>query len=115
VGGKLSPRALTTQLEKPGSMIDNLSRAEQLGWITDTESWVAIRELRNRLVHEYVTDPGQFAADIHTAGGFVPMFRNTYESLLQIAQDRLGVAEHQLQYYLQPSTNSGRLPGADRN
>jgi hypothetical protein len=36
VGGKLIPRALTTQLEKPGSMVDNLSRAWQLGWITDT-------------------------------------------------------------------------------
>ena len=42
VGGKLIPRALTTLLEKPGSVIDNLSRAEQLRWITDTEAWVTV-------------------------------------------------------------------------
>ena len=67
---------------------------------------VTVRELRNRLLHEYVTDPAQFAADICAAGGFVPMFRKTYESLLQLAQDRLGVAEHQLQNCLQPNTSA---------
>jgi hypothetical protein len=112
VGGKLIPRALTTLLEKPGAMIDNLSRAEQLGWVTDTEGWITVRELRNRLVHEYVTDPGQFAADIRAAGEFVPMFRKTYESLLELAQDRLGVAEHQLQDYLQPNTSSSERSAA---
>jgi len=106
VGGKLIPRALTTLLEKPGSVIDNLSRAEQLGWVADTEVWVTVRELRNRLVDEYVTDLAQFAVDIRAAGAFVPMLHKTYESLRQLAQDRFGVAEDQLQDYLKPNTDS---------
>jgi hypothetical protein len=87
-------------LEKPGSMLDNLSRAEQLGWIADPEAWGVARELRNRLVHEYVTNPAQFAADILTAGGFVPMFRNTYQNLLHLARDKLGIVADELRDYL---------------
>ena len=79
---------------------DNLSRAEQLGWIADTDAWIVARELRNRLVHEYVTNPAQFAADILTAGDFVPMFRNTYENLLRLAQDQFGIVEAQLRDFL---------------
>jgi hypothetical protein len=100
VGSKLIPRALTMLLEQPGSMLNNLSRAEQLGWIAGTEAWVIARELRNRLVHEYITNPQQFAADICTAGGFVPMFRNTYDNLLRLAQVQFGIVEDQLQDYL---------------
>lgn len=107
VGDKLIPRALISLLERPGSMIDNLSRAERLGWIEDTEAWVAARELRNHLVHEYMTNANQFADDIRAAGGFVVMFRRSYARLLELAQERFGVAEHQLQAYLVPSADSG--------
>ena len=51
-------------------------------------------------MHEYLADAAQFAADIRAAGGPLSMVQNTYQSLLQLAQGRHGVAEHQLQDYL---------------
>lgn len=105
LGDKLIPRALLVLLERPGSMIDNLSRAEQFGWIDNVEDWVAARELRNRLIHEYVTDPEQFAFDIRATGGFVGMFRRVYTRLVQLAQERFGVSEENFQAYLLPKAD----------
>lgn len=42
--------------EKPGAAIDNLDRAERLGWIESAEAWLEIRKLRNQMVHEYIED-----------------------------------------------------------
>lgn len=102
VGDKLIPRLLTALLERPGSQIDNLNRAERLGWIGSTAGWITARELRNRLIQEYRTDAAAFAADIRTAGSFVPMFRDTYTRLLRVAEDRFGVQERDLGDYLDP-------------
>lgn len=102
VGDKLLPRALMALLEKPGPLIDNLSRAERFGWITDAEAWITGRELRNRLIHEYRTDAEQLATDIHAAGRLVPMFRQSYAAFLALAEERFGVWEQQLKTYLPP-------------
>jgi uncharacterized protein YutE (UPF0331/DUF86 family) len=52
------------QAESPGSLIETLHRAEQLGVIDSAASWLEARKLRNRLIHEYMTDPAEFAADM---------------------------------------------------
>lgn len=54
LGDKLLPAILRLGLEKTGAQLDNLLRAEKLGWIESTQAWVELRELRNRLVHEYM-------------------------------------------------------------
>ena len=54
VGGKLLRAMLNASLEKTGSQLDNLLRAEKLGWIELTQTWIELRDLRNRLVHEYM-------------------------------------------------------------
>ncbi|MEI6067685.1 MAG: hypothetical protein WCP96_10115 [Methylococcaceae bacterium] len=54
LGDKLLPAILRASLEKTGAQLDNLLRAEKLGWIESTQSWIELRELRNRLVHEYI-------------------------------------------------------------
>jgi len=54
VGDTLLPTLLGASLEKVGTQFDNLSRAERFGWIASSEEWIALRELRNRLVHEYI-------------------------------------------------------------
>lgn len=54
LGDKLLPALLNASLEQTGSQLDNLLRAEKLGWIDSTERWIEIRSLRNRLVHEYM-------------------------------------------------------------
>ena len=37
-------------------MLDNLNRAERLGWIRSASDWAELRLLRNRMVHEYVRE-----------------------------------------------------------
>ena len=36
--------------------MDRLNRAEKRGWIDNVETWREIRELRNRISHEYAED-----------------------------------------------------------
>lgn len=57
LGDKLLPALLRVSLEKTGSQLDNLLRAEQMDWIISAESWIEIRMLRNKLVHEYMDSP----------------------------------------------------------
>ena len=54
LGDKLLPALLRAGLEKTGAQLDNLLRAEKLGWMESTQTWIELRELRNRLVHEYM-------------------------------------------------------------
>ena len=67
MGDKLLARALAVVLEIPGSMLDDLNRAERLGLIADITQWVAASELRNRLIHEYMTEAQRFAEDLKAA------------------------------------------------
>lgn len=55
LGDKLLPSLLRASQERIGTQLDNLLRAEKLGWIDSAEGWIALRTLRNRLVHEYVS------------------------------------------------------------
>jgi hypothetical protein len=57
LGDKLLPALLRASLEKTGTQLDNLLRAEKLGWIESAQTWVELRELRNRLIHEYMGSP----------------------------------------------------------
>ena len=56
LGDKFLPQLLSAMAEKPGAAIDNLDRAERLGWIESAEAWLEIRRLRNQMVHEYIED-----------------------------------------------------------
>ena len=42
-------------MEPVGSQLDNLFRAEKLGWIDSADQWIELRGLRNSLIHEYMT------------------------------------------------------------
>lgn len=56
LGDKFLPQLLLAMAEKPGAAIDNLDRAERLGWIESAEIWLEVRKLRNQMVHEYIED-----------------------------------------------------------
>ena len=56
VGDKLLPELLRCLGEDVGAVVDNLDRAEQLGMLASADQWLALRKLRNRMVHEYVRD-----------------------------------------------------------
>ena len=57
IGDKLLPAILKLNLESVGSQLDNLFRAEKLGWIDSADDWIELLGLRNSLVHEYMRSP----------------------------------------------------------
>lgn len=81
VGDKLLPALLQVSLEKTGSQLDNLLRAEKMGWLFSAESWIEIRVLRNKLVHEYMDSPASLLQALTTA-------LKSYETLIQ-TQEKL--------------------------
>ena len=56
IGDKLLPQLLSFLGERPGAAIDNIDRAERLGWIKSSDIWMETRKLRNQMVHEYIDD-----------------------------------------------------------
>jgi len=72
VGDKLLPALLISMAEKPGAAIDNLDRAEKLGFIESAEAWMEMRRLRNQMVHEYIEDLVILASALRAGHTFVP-------------------------------------------
>jgi hypothetical protein len=72
VGDKLLPALLISMAEKPGAAIDNLDRAEKLGFIESADTWMEMRRLRNQMVHEYIEDPAILASALRSGHAFVP-------------------------------------------
>ncbi|MBS4098182.1 MAG: hypothetical protein KGZ83_15245 [Sulfuricella sp.] len=86
LGDKLLPVLLTALGEKPGAVMDNLDRAERLDFLTSAEDWLAMRNLRNQMVHEYVEDPELLAGALTSGHALVPV-------LLAVAAAMLGEIE----------------------
>jgi hypothetical protein len=83
--------ALLDELAEPlGSAIDNLNRAERLGFFASAEQWIKARRLRNRMVHEYVRDSAELAAALNAGHTFVPLLLNAADSLGREVQQRFG-------------------------
>ena len=83
---KLLPEILSWLGEAVGPAIDNLSRAERLGWISDGQAWLDARQLRNRMIHEYVRDPEVLAAALsagHAAAGLLVASADTLASVVE--------------------------------
>jgi len=57
LGDKLLPHLLAFVGERTATAVDNLDRAERLGWIKSSDSWLETRKLRNKMVHEYIEAP----------------------------------------------------------
>ena len=92
VADKLLPRWLVALEERLGSQIETLNRAEQLGVLESTEEWLEARQLRNRLIHEYMTNPRGFADDLNLANHYTTMLLATYGRMRSDIAIRLGVA-----------------------
>lgn len=72
LGDKLLPLYLDALGERIGPAIDNLDRAEKLGVIPSSDDWLAMRKLRNQMVHEYIEDPATLADALQGGHEFVP-------------------------------------------
>jgi uncharacterized protein with HEPN domain len=87
---KLLPLYLRSLGELPGPAIDNLRRAERLGLIEDAESWVEMRLLRNRLVHEYIEDYGLLAQQLALAHAQAKALHEAYGRLRAAWETKTG-------------------------
>ncbi len=79
IGDKLIPQLLNALGERKMTVADNLDKAERLGWIDSADEWLAIRQLRNKMIHEYIEDREILVSAINTAESFVP-------SLIQVVK-----------------------------
>ena len=82
VGDKLLPLLLTALGEKSSAAIDNLDRAERLGLLESADEWMAMRNLRNQMVHEYVEDPVVLSSALQTGHAFVPALIATANKMI---------------------------------
>lgn len=96
IGDKLLPRWLMALAEKPGSQIEVLNKAERLGVVSSTEKWLEARKLLNRLVLEYIEDPGVFVKDLKLSLDYVILLFETYNSVRQYALERMQIPEPDL-------------------
>lgn len=88
VGDKLLPVLLDALGEKPTSVIDNLDRAELLGWLTSADEWMTIRNLRDQMIHEYVEDVSVLASALQTGHTFVPTLIATTDKMIAEIEKR---------------------------
>jgi hypothetical protein len=86
LGDKLLPAMLRGSLEKTGSKLDNLLRAEKLGWIESAQTWIEMRELRNRLIHEYIETPSDLLSALKQALQFVNILIETQSRMANYAK-----------------------------
>jgi hypothetical protein len=96
IADKLLPRWLRALAERPGSQIEVLNRAEQLGVLADVSQWLEARQLRNTLIHEYMEDSATFAENIQLAERYSHLLLETYHRLRNDAATRLNIAPHEL-------------------
>lgn len=90
LGDKLLPALLKALGERPRAAIDNLDRAERLGWVESADGWMTMRKLRNQMVHEYVDDLSVLSNALQTAHGFVPTLLAVAKQLTNEAERRGG-------------------------
>jgi len=92
LGDKLLPALLRSLAEKPGSVLDNLHRAEKLGLLASVVEWLDARNLRNKLIHEYMIDADDFALALNRAHAAVQLLVTTYNAINLFARSRIAAS-----------------------
>ncbi|CCE24373.1 hypothetical protein [Methylomicrobium alcaliphilum] len=82
------PLVLVIEEETLGTALDNLGRAERLGWLPSVADWSEARGLRNRMVHEYMTDPEEFRLALARGRDLVPMLLETATNTLSFLKSK---------------------------
>jgi hypothetical protein len=81
LGDKLLPQLLEAMAEPVGAVIENLDRAEKLGWLSSADTWLEIRKLRNQMVHEYIEDLAILSSALQAGHAYVPVLIDTAKRL----------------------------------
>lgn len=93
IGDKLIPALLHVLGEQRGAVIDNLDRAERLGWLASADEWLSARKLRNQMIHEYIEDPAILASALQAGHERVPMLVTASTALLMEIEKRGWLAD----------------------
>jgi hypothetical protein len=93
LGDKLLPVLLAAVGEDRRTLVDRLDQAERLGWIESSDEWMAIRKLRNQMVHEYIEDSEVLAGALQSGHQHVVMLLQTAERMLSEIKDRGWLAQ----------------------
>lgn len=88
IGDKLLPVFLIALGETPAAAIDNLDKAERLGLIASADEWMALRKLRNQMVHEYIEDLTLLASALQSGHEGVSMLENAANKLMAEVERR---------------------------
>jgi len=86
---KFLPALLDAMAEPRGAVVENLDRAEKLGWLDSTDRWLEMRKLRNQMVHEYIEDLTILSSALRAGHAFVPVLTDTAARFVQRAQLRI--------------------------
>lgn len=89
VTDKLLPALLQAMAEPRGAALENLDRAEKLGWLDSADQWLEMRKLRNQMVHEYIEDRVVLTDALQAGHAFVPMLLAVASRLIEKTQQRL--------------------------
>lgn len=90
LGDKFLPAYLRAMQEPAAAMLQNLDRGERLGLIRSADEWVALRQLRNRLIHEYQQSDADLHAALMAAHQGVPALQHAVERLCDAVAQRVG-------------------------
>jgi hypothetical protein len=88
LGDKLLPPVLGALGEKAVATIDNLDLGERLGFIDSVDDWLAMRALRNQMVHQYIDDLIILTSALQRAHRFVPSLLAAGDAIEQEAVRR---------------------------
>jgi uncharacterized protein with HEPN domain len=91
LGDKALPLLLRIVAEPIGTTLDNLDRAERFGWLASATDWLALRKLRNRLIHEYVRDIKELAEALNAAHAGVPVLCRFFDAISAYSATRLAI------------------------
>ncbi|WP_245539038.1 hypothetical protein [Thioflavicoccus mobilis] len=111
IGDKLIPELRRQMLETPGSALDNLNRMERLGLLPSLLDWVEARNLRNRLIHEYLRDAEDFAGALTRARDLVPLLIETYNRIVGYCRQHLASSRPDWPPALPPIAQERRTSG----
>ena len=89
---KFLPALLDALAEPKASAIDNLDRAEKLGWIESTDAWLEMRKLRNQMVHEYIEDLVILSNALNAGHEFVGTLVDSANRFVAQAQRRIEIS-----------------------
>ncbi|MBB3189431.1 hypothetical protein [Halomonas cerina] len=88
VGDKLLPVWLQALGEKRGAVVDNLDKAEKLGMLESADRWLAIRQIRKQMIHEYIESAQVLADALNAAHDYQEKIISFANAMLADAQKR---------------------------